>query len=193
MITNKDRLYKIIIAVLCVILAVSLYFNFKSPYISPTKEEHLGSMTYHLPEECHWVYADFGEGTYKTFPGDDGIYAVDGETGRVLVKGYIDMDTLAIATVGYNVLPEYNEEEYVVEWSNEHGEKPVGAEGLQIGTDATEDDMGSFWRATFTLDGKLYIVEVYSGTGIHGDLSYIGESIVSSIDLNSKLSDEYVK
>lgn len=187
---NTKLLTGIIIA-LCCALAVSLYFNFKSPYLPDNKAEHLGQLTYTLPIDCKWVYGDFEGSTTNPFPGKDGTYAVEGKTGKVLEKGYVDMDTLAELSVGYNVLDQKVDSKDEVSWSGEHGDIPDCVKDLTIGTDETEEAMGTYWRATFNVDGVAYVVNVYGSAIKSGDWVYIGEELVQSIGVDPSLKDEY--
>jgi hypothetical protein len=69
----------------------------------------------------------------------------------------------------------------------------VGVEGLQTAASevASDFDMYAHWCATFTLDGKLYMVDVYGAHINRDEAIAMGESLVSSINLDSKLTDEY--
>ena len=182
---KKDRLYKGIIAFLCVVLGVSVYFNFRNTISTITKSEHLGAMAYSLPEDGEWFAANLSN--------NDAAYGIDGKTGRVLRKSYIDASTLSQIVVGYNVLAISLDDKNIVSWDDQYGQMPVGLEGFQMAVNEIADDfdMYAHWCATFTLDGKLYVIDIY-GNHINSDEALaMGESLVASIDLNNQLTDEY--
>lgn len=182
---KKDRIWKGVVACLCVALLVSVCFNFKGPRNKISKPEHLGAMTYSLSEDGEWFAADLLN--------NDTAYGIDGETGRVLRKSYIDASTLSQVVVGYNVLGISLDDKNIVSWDDQYGQMPVGLEGFQMAMSEIADDfdMYAHWCATFTLDGKLYVIDIY-GNHINSDEALaMGESLVASIDLNNQLTDEY--
>ena len=56
-------------------------------------------------------------------------------------------------------------------------------------TDSNGWNAGSYWRAYLTIDDANYIVTVRS---LHdSNLTTIGEGVISSMDINKELKDEY--
>ena len=185
MITKKDRNLEHLVVGLCILLVVSICFNFGNSASNIIKSEHLGAMTYSLPEDGEWFAANLSN--------NDATYGIDGETGRVLRKSYIDASTLSQVVVGYNVLAISLDDKNIVSWDDQYGQMPVGLEGFQMAVNEIADDfdMYAHWCATFTLDGKLYVIDIY-GNHINSDEALaMGESLVASIDLNNQLTDEY--
>lgn len=200
-VTTNDKTLKIIIALLCCALCVSLFFNFKSPYINENKVHHLGKLTYQLPvdneftEKSEWVYGDFACDTCDIeYPGKNGTSGVDGKDGRVLSKTYVDMSTLTEVEIEYNMLGKKANMDETRSWSGENGDKPKIIQRMAIESDEGPTDSngwnaGSYWRAYLTIDDANYIVTVRS---LHdSNLTTIGEGVISSMDINKELKDEY--
>ena len=193
---TNNRL-KLLVLVLCCALCISMLISCKASYISDSKTEHLGKITYRLPSDCEWVYGDFVCDTKDIeYPGKNGIIAVDGKDGKVLAKDYVDMKTLTNVRVEYNMLGEKPNEDYVVGWDKQHGESPKTVQRLVIETDEGPNAdgewfAGSYWKAFMTIDDTEYVVTVQS---LHdADLSEIGEKLISTVATDESFTDEYEK
>ena len=130
MIIKKDRNLEYLVVGLCILLVVSICFNFGNSASNITKSEHLGAMTYSLPEGGEWFAANLSN--------NDASYGIGGKTGRVLRKSYIDASTLSQVVVGYNVFAISLDDKNIVSWDDQYGQMPVGLEGFQM---AVNDDL----------------------------------------------------
>ena len=203
----KQKIMTVLMVTLCCALAVSLYFNFKNPYLPNQKTEHLGGLTYILPEDYNWRYCDFDEN-------NNGTFALEGETRKVISKGYIEMEEFCVASVEYPVSK--NEGEYlmvdmdkketavkdgkntITVWSGDYGEIPECVKRLRISTDGYTDEHemncgGTYWKALFEVNGVDYAIEVRNGVLLGGDVRYIGESMIVSVGYDKTLKDEFEK
>lgn len=200
---TKSKVLYVMIGLLCIALCASLFFALRSPYIKSGSVEHLGRLTYTLPvdtqyaSKSEWVYSDFVCDTEGIeFPGKNGSVGVDGNSGKILMKGYVDMSTLTEVNVEYDMGLVELDKSKTVSWDKAYGEVPKCVERVTIETDEGPLDgnawsSGTYWRAFVTAKGMKYIVNVRS---LHdSDLSYIGESIISSMSIDDSLNDEYDK
>ena len=182
----------VIIAILLVALIFSLYNNFKSPYLKEGKVEHLGKLTYQLPDS-HWVYGDFVKGDKIRFPGKDGTYNVEYKDGRVFIKNYVDMETLYSLKVAYNRGIWFEPGTHEIKWSGKNGKVPKVVKNLRIQTNATKDSVGTYWGATFDVGSDHYVVYLNGHSDSYLDLSITGEEVIASLGYDDTLKDEYKK
>ena len=169
-----------IIIVLCVALSVSLYYNFRNPYVPDNKRENLGKLTYKLPEDTEWTKID-----------GDAVVALEGETDKVLGKGYVGENRITL-TVYYDYGEDIPRVDFG-EWNNEYGSVPKAVRDVKVFTDENDEMAGTYWEAHFTADETEYIVRVSQADLVNEELCAIGQSLIQSVEIDKSLKDEFAR
>ena len=177
------RALMVLVVILTGALIVFITSNTKSPYLNPSKVEHLGQLTYKIPTNGKWVYGDLDTDSNRPLPGETANLAIDGDSGMIIEKGYIDLDSMTLFTVGYayDGLNDFEKDQKVKD-AETVKDLPKCIKNYKY----TENDFR--WKALFEVDNKKYCAEA---TCLYGVLDVGYDEFIRSINFNKNLKDEF--
>lgn len=179
-----------VVAAIASFLAIRMIKERQEKGYSVTDFEHLGVLTYKMPDS-------------RFYHSEDNIGITVEEDGRERIsakiyKDYDDMSEIWIWEDGAfnpdlidklkNEYPEASDD-----FSEHHGMLPKDTEFFIAATDGgiNEDGCycsGSYYNAYIALGGNLYVVEVRNGC----DVKACGELVISSMSIDNTMEEEYM-
>ena len=182
--TRMIRLTVGILLVILIVAATVAVMKTAQKNSSQLLSDHIGRLTYTMPDSGYIHEKDDVGVTIEK----DGRERISAKT----YKCFEDMTQISIWEYGEydpGIISEFteNHKEDIVGFSDEHGELPAVIDEITAATDETDDYAGSYYQSFVVIGGQMYKVDVQNGDDPRG----CGELVISSMDIDNALKDEY--
>lgn len=181
------RTLGIILLVIIVSVLTIVIVRISSDMSHHLTTDHIGKLTYVLPDP-DFVHEKDDIGVTVEKDGRERIsaksYRKYSDMTEISIWGYGTYDKGAI-----EILDEFREshETDLVGFSGNYGNLPAVIDEIVSATDQRDDYVGRYYEAYVVIGGDMYCVEVQNGD----DPIYYGESLISSMDIDESIKDEY--